>query len=112
MNAPAIYFVRFWVNPSSAKKVFDYLDQVHLKDVVSQPGFLWARRYKLAQKTPEGWPGYQMIYAVDSLASLETYFNSAASKRYREEAARLGLLDEKVVKMERVWSDLDASVDR
>ena len=112
MNAPAIYFVRFWVNPASHKKVFDYLDQVHLKDVVSQPGFLWARRYKLSQVNADGWPGYQMIYALESLPALETYFGSAASKRYREEAAKLGLLDESVVKMERVWGGLDAAVDR
>ncbi len=112
MKAPAVYFVRFWVNPSESKKVFDYLDQVHLKDVVSQPGFLWARRYKLTQTSSEGWPGYQMIYAVESLPALETYFNSAASKRYREEAGKLGLLDESVVKMERVWGALDAAVDR
>jgi len=112
MNAPALYFVRFWVNPASHKKVFEYLDNVHLKDVVSQPGFLWARRYKLAQVDSNGWPGYQMLYAVESLAALETYFKSATSARYREEAARLGLMDENVVKMERLWGALEKAVDR
>ena len=111
MDAPAIYFVRFWVNPASHKKVFDYLDNVHLKDVISQPGFLWARRYKLVQVDSNGWHGYQMLYAVKSLAALEVYFKSATSTRYREEAARLGLMDENVVKMERLWGALDKAVD-
>ena len=65
MNAPAVYLVKFWVKPGGEKKVFEWLDGAHLKDVVAQPGILWARRYKLAQASADGWAGYAMIYGVE-----------------------------------------------
>ena len=110
MKAPTVYLVRFWVKPGGEKKVFDWLDKGHLQDVVAQPGFLWARRYKLAEPNAEGWPGYSMIYGVESLAALKAYFDSAATKRYAEERKSLGL--DALLKMDRVWGTLEVAVDR
>jgi hypothetical protein len=109
VNAPAVYLVRFWVKPGGEEKVLDWLDKGHLKDVVGQPGFLWARRYKLTQPDAEGWPCYAMIYGVESLAALEAYFTSAATKQYARERAELGL--DALLKMDRNWGTLDAAVD-
>jgi len=109
MNAPAIYLVRFWLKPGSEKKVFDWLDSRHLKDVVDQPGFLWARRYRLTQPNAEGWPAYAMVYGVESLAALERYFASPATQRFAQERASLGL--EGLFKLDRNWGALDAGVD-
>jgi hypothetical protein len=109
VNAPAVYLVRFWVRPGGEKRVFDWLDGGHLKDVVGQPGFLWARRYKLAEPDEDGWPGYAMIYGVASPAALEAYFASPDTRRYAEERKALGL--DALLKMDRSWGTLDAAVD-
>ena len=66
MNAPVVYLVKFWVKPGGEKKVFDWLDGGHLQDVVAQPGFRWASRYKLTEPDKDGWPAYAMIYGVKS----------------------------------------------
>ena len=109
MEAPAVYLVRFWVKPGGEKKVFDWLDGGHLKDVVGQPGFLWARRYKLVQPNADGWACHAMIYGVRSLGALEAYFAGAATQRYARERAALGLDD--LLKMERNWGTLEAAID-
>lgn len=109
MNAPAVYLVRFWVKPGGEKKVFDWLDGGHLKDVVRQPGFLWARRYKLAQPDANGWPCYAMIYGVKTLAALEAYFSSPVTKQFAQERVTLGL--DPLLKMDRNWGTLEAAVD-
>lgn len=109
MNAPAVYLVRFWVKPGGEKKVFAWLDGGHLQEVVAQPGFLWARRYKLAEPDKEGWAGYAMIYGVKSLDALRAYFESPATKRYAQERVELGL--DKLLKMDRSWGTLEASAD-
>lgn len=109
-EAPAIYLVRFWVKPGGEKKVLDWLDNVHLADVVSQPGFHWAMRYRLAQADAEGWSAHAMIYGVDSVAALETYFDSAATKRYAQERVDLGI--DNLLKIDRNWGSLENKVER
>jgi hypothetical protein len=109
MNAQAVYLVKFWVKPGGEKKVFGWLDGGHLKDVLAQPGFLWARRYKLVEPDKDGWPAYAMIYAVQSLEALYAYFNSPATKRYAQERIELGL--DGLLRMDRNWGTLDAAAD-
>jgi hypothetical protein len=109
MNAPVVYLVKFWVKPGGEKKVFGWLDGGHLQDVVAQPGFLWARRYKLTEPDKDGWPGYAMIYGVKSMQALSAYFNSAATKRYADERKALGL--DGLLKMDRAWGALEIAVE-
>jgi hypothetical protein len=107
MDAKAIYLVKFWVKPGSEEKVFTWLDGGHLKDVVAQPGFLWARRYRM-EDDKDGWRAYAIIYGVESLQALKTYSVSAAAKRYAQERIDLGL--DPLLKMERSWGTLDKAV--
>lgn len=109
MDAPAIYLVKFWIRPGGEDRVFKWLDDGHLKDVVDQPGFLFTRRYRLAEPDDEGWPAYAMIYGVESIEALETYFDSDATKRYAQERIDLGLDD--LLKMDRSWGSLEFAVD-
>lgn len=110
MAAPAVYLVRFWVKPGGEEKLFAWLDGGHLKDVLSQPGFLWAQRYKLALRDAEGWQGYAIVYGVESIAKLEAYFASPATRQYAEERKALGL--DALLKMDRNWGTLDVAVTR
>lgn len=109
MDAPVVYLVKFWVKPGGEQNVFAWLDGGHLQDVVAQPGFLWATRYKLAEPDKDGWPGYAMIYGVKSAESLRAYFASAATKRYAEERAKLGL--DSLLRMDRDWGTLEIAVN-
>ena len=109
MNAPIVYLVKFWVKPGGEKKVFAWLDGGHLQDVVGQPGFLWASRYKLVDPDKDGWPAYAMIYGVKSAEALRAYFTSAATKRYGEEREQLGL--NPLLRMDRNWGTLEVAVD-
>lgn len=109
MNAPVVYIVKFWVKPGGEKKVFDWLDGGHLQDVVAQPGFLWASRYKLVEPDKDGWAAYAMIYGAKSPDALRTYFASAATTRYAQERIQLGL--DPLLRMDRNWGTLEVAVD-
>ncbi len=80
MNQPIVYPVKFWVKPGGQKKVFEWLDGGHLQDVVAQPGFLWASRYKLTEPDKDGWPAYAMIYGVKSWEALRAYLANPATQ--------------------------------
>lgn len=108
-DAPAFYLVRFWVKPGGEQRVFDWLDGGHLKDVVDQPGFLWARRYKLVRPDADGWAAYAMIYGATSVAALDAYFASAATRQYAQERISLGL--DALLKMDRNWGTPEAAVE-
>ena len=66
MDAPVVYFVRFWIKPGGERKVLDWLDGGHMQNVVQQPGFLWARRYELSEADDEGWTAHAMVYGLQS----------------------------------------------
>jgi len=101
MDSQAVYLVNFWIRPGSESKVLKWLDGGHIADVVKQPGFLWARRFALEQPNDEGWPAFSMVYGVESLDALRTYFDGAAAKGYAEERAELGL--DSLMKVDRSW---------
>lgn len=109
MQAPVIYLVRFWIKPGAEGPVFQWLDEGHLRDVVAQPGFLFTRRYKLAEPDDDGWPAYAMLYGVSSTKALEAYFNSDATRRYAREREELGL--DSLLKVDRAWGELEYAVD-
>jgi quinol monooxygenase YgiN len=108
-EAGAVYLVRFWVKPGDEARVLDWLDNGHIADVVSQPGFLWARRYRLAADDADGWPAYAMVYGLESMAHLEAYFESAAARGYAEERKALGL--DPLLRMDRNWGVVEYAVD-
>ena len=91
MEEKTVYIVQFWTRPDGGERVIDWLNNTHLADVVSQPGFLWTRMFAMEETDEDGWPGYMMMYGVESRESLETYFNSEATQRYAKEREELGL---------------------
>ncbi|MGH8683058.1 MAG: hypothetical protein ACREVP_16295, partial [Burkholderiales bacterium] len=63
MKDPGFFLiVRFWVAPQAEAQVIGWLEGGHVADVLRQPGFLWSRRIRLADKDANGWSGYSMIY--------------------------------------------------
>lgn len=91
MEEKTLYVVQFWVHPERGDKVLDWLNGMHLADVVAQPGFIWARMITMEQKDDDGWPAYMMMYGLKSREDLENYINSDAPIRYAKEREELGL---------------------
>jgi hypothetical protein len=99
--------VRFWVAPQAEAEVLRWLDGGHVAEVVGQPGFQWCRRLRLEPK--DGWPGYAMIYGIESRAAFDAYNGNAAlmAKFAREREPFAPLL-----KVERFFGEVDSSVDK
>ena len=99
MKEPGFFLiVRFWVAPQAEAQVIDWLDGGHVAEVVRQPGFLWCRRIRLAEKDANGWSGYWMIYGIASKEDFEGY---SANKLLHEKFARERAPFEKQLKMDR-----------
>ena len=85
MDAPVLYMVRAWVCPGAGDRYLRWLEDTHMREVINEPGFLWARRYRLEQTNDKGWVGYLLIYGLESRAALEAYLHSAARERFWRE---------------------------
>ena len=109
MDAPVVFIVRFWIKPGSQDTVLAWLDGGHIAEVVGQPGFLWARRYRLESQSEDGWPAYAMIYGLSSMADLHSYFNGEAPKRFASERAEKGLDD--LMQVGRDWGEAEFAVE-
>ena len=109
MDAPVVFIVRFWIKPGAQDTVLAWLDGGHIAEVVGEPGFLWARRYRLDAKSGDGWPAYAMIYGLASMEELQTYFNGEAPKRFARERAEKGLDD--LMRVERDWGTVEFGVE-
>jgi hypothetical protein len=56
-----------------------------MAEVIREPGFLWAQKCRLEQPDEHGWPGYLLIYGLESRAALEAYLHSPARDRFWQE---------------------------
>ena len=96
-SSASSYFlvVRFWVAPQAEAHVLAWLEGGHVAEVLAQPGFRWCRRLKVEAK--DGWPGYAMIYGIESRAHFAAYNGNQALAakfaRQREPFAELLRID-------------------
>jgi len=65
--------VRFWVAPGGEAAVMRWLEGGHMAEMLRQPGFLWGRRLRIAERDATGWSAHALIYGIDSRASYERY---------------------------------------
>jgi quinol monooxygenase YgiN len=106
-SAPYLYVVRVEVDPQIEAGLLAWLDTGgHVREVVSQPGFLWAQRYKLAQDAHDGWRAYLMLYALESKAALDAYFANPIHEKFARERARF----DAGLRTDRVWGAFDGAV--
>ncbi len=109
-KAGAMLLVRFWIKPGHEAKVLDWLDGGHTEDVVSQPGFLTARRVELAAKDDDGWRGYASIYEVETLDAIHAMFKSDAVARWERERTETGIAP--LIRTEIDWGTVENSIGR
>ncbi|HJQ83134.1 MAG TPA: DUF4286 family protein [Candidatus Binatia bacterium] len=107
MDAPVLYFVKAWVSPDGGERWLRWLEKKHMAEVLREPGFLWARRCRLAQRDEQGWDGWLLVYALDSPASLDRYLASPARERFWRELEPLN----DVHRAERFWGTVDLRLE-
>ena len=85
MTVPVVYVVRAEIAPEAERAWDEWSTSVHIPDVLAQPGFLRATKYRLAAPTPDGWARYWCLYEVATRADLDAYLAGDAVKRLRGE---------------------------
>ncbi len=107
MDAPVLYMVTAWVSPHGGERYLHWLETKHMAEVISEPGFLWARRVALEQKDGNGWNGYLLIYGLESRAALEAYLASPARETFWRELEPLN----DVHRAERSYGTVDFAIE-
>ena len=89
MKEPKFYLVvRFWIAPGGEPQVMRWLDGGHMAEVARQPGFVWARRLRMAEKDATGWSAHALLYAIESRQHYEQYLaNKELHNRFNRERA-------------------------
>lgn len=72
-EAAYFYVSKFWIAPAGKAALMEWLDNGHVAEVVSQPGFLWCRQIDLREKDADGCEAYLMIYALESEEQFKRY---------------------------------------
>ena len=108
MDAPVLYAVRIWLDPAHRARVIAWLDGGHQAEVTSQPGFLWSRRYRLAEDAKDGWHAYVALYGLRDRGALDAYAKNPIREKFARESAPF----EKVMRIERFTGMLDLALPR
>jgi antibiotic biosynthesis monooxygenase (ABM) superfamily enzyme len=85
---PALYIVTIEVAPGSEAEWNTWHEQVHIPEVLREPGFLSCRKWKDTAAAEDGWPRYVCTYELTGLAAVERYAASDAAKHLRAESER------------------------
>jgi hypothetical protein len=100
--------VRFWIAPQVEAQVIRWLEGGHVAEVLHQPGFLWCRRIRLAEKDANGWSGYSMVYGIESQEDFEAYNrNRTLTEKFARERAPF----EQQLKIDRFAGPIDFALD-
>lgn len=76
-----IYAVKVEIDPVDEAVWDEWNTQQHIPDILMQPGFIRATKYKIDSETE--WPQYIVLYELDSRASLDRYLKGEAVIRLR-----------------------------
>lgn len=83
---PALYLVTIEVSPGSEAEWNAWHEQVHLPEVLRQPGFLACRKWRDTAAAEDGWVRYVCHYELTGTDALERYAASEAAKRLRADS--------------------------
>ena len=110
MKDPGFFLmVRFWIAPEAEARALAWLEGGHVAEVLRQPGFLWCRRVRLAERDASRWSGFSMVYGIESQAAFDSYNrNKALAEKFAKERAPF----EKQLKIDRFSGAVDFALDR
>ena len=80
-----LYVVRVEIAPEAERAWDEWNTAEHIPDVLAQPGFVRATKYRLSATTPDGWARYWVFYEVETRADLDAYLAGDEVKRLRGE---------------------------
>ena len=87
-----VYLVKAEVAPGAERAWDEWNTRHHLPEVLAEPGFVRAAKYRLEGGTaPDGWISYWILYETASREALEAYLSGEAVKRLRaDQTTRFG----------------------
>ena len=85
------YVVRVEVAPDSERAWNDWNTARHIPEVLAEPGFVRATKWRAEGAAKNGWVEYWIQYELESREALEAYLTGDAVKRLRnDQLARFG----------------------
>lgn len=85
MSAPVIYQVLVQVAPEAERSWDEWYAGQHIPEVLRQPGFVRAVKYRCEPSGSAAWPEHVTQYEVASRPELESYLAGDAVARLRRE---------------------------
>ncbi len=83
---PALYIVTVEVAPGSEADWNAWHEQVHIPEVLREPGFLSCRKWRDTTPAEDGWARYVCHYELTGLDAVEQYASSDAARRLRADS--------------------------
>ena len=71
--ARVLYMVTIEVSPESEARWDSWHSEHHVPDLLAQPGFLGARKFRDPDEGKDGWARYLVLYEVESPEALAEY---------------------------------------
>jgi antibiotic biosynthesis monooxygenase (ABM) superfamily enzyme len=81
-DCKVIYCEQFSVAPRSRQAYLEWLNNNHIPEVITQPGFVRAFRVHLDEHDKDGWDRYMIFYGQSTHGMLEKYLNNLANKQF------------------------------
>ena len=106
-EAPVMYLTRYWLSPDGGKTFLKWLEEIHIADVLAQPGVLWARKIALDQADEQHWTSILIVYGFQSRDELNNYLSSQTRADFWREIE----VFEEVQRSERIWGEVDFILD-
>ncbi len=86
-----VYLVRAEVEPGVERAWDDWNTRHHIPEVLAEPGFVRARKFRVEGAAPEGRAEDWILYETESREALEAYLAGEAVKRLRaDQTSRFG----------------------
>lgn len=79
----ALYAVSLEVAPDSEAAWLQWMRELHIPEVLREPGFVSCRLWKDTARAPDGWVRYVAQYELTGLDAVERYLQGEAVKRLR-----------------------------
>lgn len=86
-SGDVLYVVRTFVDSKAEHEWSMWHMNTHIPEVLQQPGFLRAARYRRTDPT-DGTPEYWTVYEMQSMKAFEAYNASEAAKKLRTDHER------------------------
>jgi antibiotic biosynthesis monooxygenase (ABM) superfamily enzyme len=83
---PALFLVTIEVAPGSEAEWNTWHEQLHIPELLRQPGFVSCRKWRDTATAEDGWVRYMCHYELTGAEAMERYAASEAAKRLRADS--------------------------